>query len=150
MTTGLEGVSADGVDVFFSTFDTLVPEDQNGEFIKFYDARAGGGFPFAEPPPGCKAADECHGAGSIPPSTPRVGTGATLGRTGNALPNCGVQRRKAKKESKRAKRLRRDAKSASSRRAERRLSRLARKASRAAKRNSKAAKRCRRTARSAG
>ena len=46
MTVGLEGVSADGVDVYFSTFETLVPQDHNGEFIKFYDARTGGGFPF--------------------------------------------------------------------------------------------------------
>ena len=29
-TTGLEGVSRDGVDVYFSTFDTLVPQDHNG------------------------------------------------------------------------------------------------------------------------
>jgi hypothetical protein len=83
MTIGLEGVSADGVDVYFSTFDTLVPQDENGEFIKFYDARTGGGFPFAEPPPPCKAADECHGTGSVAPALPRVGTGATLGQTGN-------------------------------------------------------------------
>ena len=70
MTVGLEGVSADGVDVYFSTFDTLVPQDHNGEFIKFYDARTGGGFPFQAPPPPCKAADECHGAGSVGPAQP--------------------------------------------------------------------------------
>ena len=43
---GLESVSRDGVDVYFSTFETLVPEDQNGSFLKFYDARSGGGFDF--------------------------------------------------------------------------------------------------------
>src|SRR5262249_51267988 len=42
--TGLEAVSRDGNDVFFSTFDTLVSADHNGEFVKFYDARTGGGF----------------------------------------------------------------------------------------------------------
>ncbi len=83
MTVGLEGVSADGVDVYFSTFDTLVPQDHNGEFIKFYDARTGGGFPFQAPPPPCKAADECHGEGSAGPPNPQVGTGAQLGKTGN-------------------------------------------------------------------
>ena len=83
MTVGLEGVSADGVDVYFSTFDTLVPQDHNGEFIKFYDARTGGGFPFQAPPPPCKAADECHGVGSVGPASPQVGTGAQLGKTGN-------------------------------------------------------------------
>jgi hypothetical protein len=83
MTVGLEAVSADGTDVYFSTFDTLVPQDQNGEFIKFYDARTGGGFPFQPPPPPCKAADECHGVGSVGPPSPQVGTGAPLGKTGN-------------------------------------------------------------------
>jgi hypothetical protein len=83
MTVGLEGVSADGLDVYFTTFDTLVPQDHNGEFIKFYDARTGGGFPFQAPPPPCKAADECHGEGSIGPPNPQVGTGAQLGKTGN-------------------------------------------------------------------
>ena len=83
MTVGLEGVSADGTDVYFSTFETLVPQDQNGEFIKFYDARTGGGFPFQAPAPPCKAADECHGVGSVGPASPQVGTGAQLGKTGN-------------------------------------------------------------------
>jgi hypothetical protein len=83
MSVGLEGVSADGTDVYFSTFATLVPQDHNGEFIKFYDARTGGGFPFQAPPPPCKAADECHGAGSVGPALPQVGTGAQLGKTGN-------------------------------------------------------------------
>ncbi len=40
------GVSPNGVDVYFSTFDTLVPQDLNGAFLKFYDARTGGGFEF--------------------------------------------------------------------------------------------------------
>jgi hypothetical protein len=82
MTVGLEGVSHDGTDVYFSTFDTLVSEDENGEFIKFYDARTGGGFPVQEPPPPCKAADECHNAGSVTPAPPPVGTG-TYGTSGN-------------------------------------------------------------------
>ncbi len=61
---GLEAVSHDGTDVFFSTYDTLVKQDLNGNVIKFYDARTNGGF---EPPPPlapCEAADECHGTGS--------------------------------------------------------------------------------------
>ena len=59
--TGLEGISADGTDIYFSTFDTLVPQDGNGSFVKFYDARTGGGFPFTPPALPCSAADECHG-----------------------------------------------------------------------------------------
>ena len=41
---GLESMSRDGRDIYFSTYDTLVPQDQNGAFVKFYDARTGGGF----------------------------------------------------------------------------------------------------------
>ena len=43
---GLAAVSADGTSVYFATRDTLVPQDENGQFIKFYDARTDGGFPF--------------------------------------------------------------------------------------------------------
>ncbi len=46
---GLIGVSADGRDVYFGTYQTLVPSDHNGLFFKVYDARSGGGFP-ANPP----------------------------------------------------------------------------------------------------
>ena len=60
--TGVEAISHDGIDIYFSTYDTLAPdEDFNGQFLKFYDARTNGGFP---PPPAhlpCVAADECHG-----------------------------------------------------------------------------------------
>jgi hypothetical protein len=88
MTVGLEGVSADGVDVYFSTFETLTSQDENGEFIKIYDARSGGGFPQEEPLPPCKAADECHGAGSVTPPPPQVGTVAKLGTSGNHPHKC--------------------------------------------------------------
>jgi DNA-binding beta-propeller fold protein YncE len=81
---GLNGVSADGRDVYFATFNTLVPQDHNGLFLKYYDARAGGGFPAPAPPPPCNAADECHGAGSSPPGAISNGTGVALGAGGNA------------------------------------------------------------------
>ncbi len=71
--TGLIGVSADGVDVYFSTLETLVPQDTNGPFYKFYDARTGGGFQFSPPPAPCAAADECHGAASESPPAPGPG-----------------------------------------------------------------------------
>ena len=51
---GLVGVSADGTDVYFSTYDTLTPADRNGLFLKFYDARAGGGFSSHAAPPPCE------------------------------------------------------------------------------------------------
>jgi hypothetical protein len=75
---GLIGVSADGRDVYFATFDTLVRQDHNGLFLKFYDARAGGGFPAPAPPPPCEAADECHGVGSSPPAAIQDETAAGL------------------------------------------------------------------------
>jgi hypothetical protein len=82
-TTGLEAVSRDGQDVFFSTFATLVDEDHNGQYVKFYDARTNGGF--AQPPVSapCAAADECHGADSSPPAAPPVTSGTDLGASGN-------------------------------------------------------------------
>ena len=64
---GLVGVSADGTDVYFATYDMLVGQDRNGEAVKIYDARSGGGFPFVPPPPPCVAADECHGPSSSAP-----------------------------------------------------------------------------------
>ena len=76
---GLVGVSANGVDVYFSTYETLVKQDHNGNFMKYYDARTDGGF---APPPSvtpCAAADECHGAGSAPPAEPQFGSNASLG-----------------------------------------------------------------------
>jgi hypothetical protein len=83
---GLVGVSADGTDVYFATYDVLVGQDRNGDSIKMYDARTGGGFPFVPPRPGCAAADECHGAGSAAPAPSLNGTGASLGSSGNLQP----------------------------------------------------------------
>jgi hypothetical protein len=82
--TGLVGVSADGVDVYFLTLDTLVPQDHNGPFLKFYDARAGGGFPVAPEILPCAAAEECHGPGNAAPSAPSVSSSADLGGAGNS------------------------------------------------------------------
>ena len=77
--TGLEGISADGTDIYFSTFETLVPQDGNGSFVKFYDARTGGGFLFTPRALPCSAADECHGDTSSPAPEPQVGTSGNLG-----------------------------------------------------------------------
>jgi hypothetical protein len=88
---GLVGVSADGRDVYFSTYDTLASQDHNGLFLKFYDARAGGGFPAPAPPPPCEAADECHGAGSSPLPPIQGETGASL-TGGNAAAAAGPRR----------------------------------------------------------
>jgi hypothetical protein len=96
-TTGLVGVSADGSDVFFSTYDTLVAQDENGPFYKFYDARVNGGFPFNKPPAPCAAADECHGEGSSSPTVPAIGSGADLGNGGNVVKPAKHHKKKHKK-----------------------------------------------------
>jgi hypothetical protein len=91
---GLEGVDSTGEDVYFSTFDTIVGQDQNGQYLKFYDARVGGGFPFVAPPAPCAAADECHGAGSLPPSPAPIVSGQSLGGGGNAARPHGKKHRR--------------------------------------------------------
>jgi hypothetical protein len=112
--SGLESVSRDGTDVFFSTFATLVDEDHNGQFLKFYDARTSGGF--AQPPvnAACEAADECHGVDSSPPPPPTVASGNNLGSTGN------VQTTKSTKKKKHRKHKRHHRKNAKKKRAQRR------------------------------
>ena len=84
--SGFEGISQDGTDFYFSTFETLVPEDHNGSFVKFYDARSGGGFPINSPLLPCTAADECHGDSTSAPGKPSFGTSAGLGGGGNLTP----------------------------------------------------------------
>jgi hypothetical protein len=55
----LRGISASGVDVFFDTFDRLVPRDTDSQ-EDTYDARVDGGFSEPLPPPSCEA-DACQG-----------------------------------------------------------------------------------------
>ena len=72
--SGLLGVSSDGVNAFFFTRETLAPQDKNGETMKIYDARDGGGFLQIPPLPLCAAKDECHGPGTVPAPPPQIGT----------------------------------------------------------------------------
>jgi NHL repeat len=82
---GLIGVSANGTDVYFSTFDGIVSEDHNGDFLRFYDARTDGGFPQPPPVQPCAAAEECHGPGTEAPELPTQATAAGL-TGGNVIP----------------------------------------------------------------
>jgi hypothetical protein len=97
---GLVGVSMDGTDAFFSTHETLVQEDENGSYLKFYDARTSGGFARVKQPAPCAAADECHGPESSPPAQPVIGTGAQLGGSGNVQP---AHRKRCKRSGKKGK-----------------------------------------------
>jgi hypothetical protein len=108
--SGLVSVSADGVDAYFSTLDTLVGQDTNGQYFKIYDARTGGGFPFIPPAAPCAAADECHGPSSVPPSAIATGTTESLGSGGNLAPNK-KKKSKKKKHKKKHKQKRRSQKS---------------------------------------
>jgi hypothetical protein len=105
---GLEGVSADGMNVYFATYETLVPQDENGQFLKFYDARVNGGFPFTPPPTACEAADECHGEGSVAPVPAQVVSENGIGAGGNfahkkAKHKKKKHKKKAQKKKKKAK-----------------------------------------------
>ncbi len=87
--SSLLGVSADGTDAYFFTRDTLVPQDQNGDLVKLYDARELGGFPYTPPQPLCAASDECHGPGTPPPGPANIESTSTAG-IGDVAPraNC--------------------------------------------------------------
>jgi hypothetical protein len=68
------GATSDGKDAFFFTREKLVGNDFNGEAMKLYDAREGGGFfelPEEKP---CAASDECHGPSSQAAPAPQIGT----------------------------------------------------------------------------
>lgn len=77
-------ISTDGRDAYFFTRETLVDRDLNGQAMKIYDARVGGGIFLVPPQPPCAASDECHGAGSaVPPPAP---IGTYIGTGGQAKP----------------------------------------------------------------
>jgi hypothetical protein len=111
---GLVAVSASGTDVYFATYETLVGQDENGQFMKFYDARTSGGFPFEPPPQPCVAADECHGKGTTPPTPPAIVSEGHLGDGGNASPRAnGKVSKKKKRKANKKRRHRRERKSRS-------------------------------------
>ena len=91
---GLVGVSENGTDAYFTTYDTLVGQDRNGSALKFYDARVDGGFPYQPPPQPCEAADECHGPGNAAEAGFPNGTEANLGRGGNVAESAGAAKPK--------------------------------------------------------
>jgi hypothetical protein len=68
--SALYGVTPDGSNVVFGTREKLVPQDENGTTVRFYDARVDGGFsPPEETVTEPCAGDACQGqAGSAPES----------------------------------------------------------------------------------
>jgi hypothetical protein len=75
--------SADGRDVFFLTGEQLVPQDGD-EAVDVYDAREGGGFSSAQPPP-C-AGEACKPAVTPAPAIYGAPSSATFQGAGNILP----------------------------------------------------------------
>lgn len=63
----LEGVSAEGEDVFFSTYASLVAQDAGTE-LELYDVRLDGGFPAQNAGASCNSASECKVA-AVPAGT---------------------------------------------------------------------------------
>jgi hypothetical protein len=99
--TGVEAISHDGVDIFFSTYDTLAPdEDFNGQFMKFYDARTDGGFPPPQAHLPCVAADECHGVENAVPGTAPIRTTAPLNSPKGAKRKSAKHRKRHRKRAK--------------------------------------------------
>ncbi len=93
--SGLVTVSDDGINAFFYTRQVLVPEDENGNALKVYVARANGGFPTDLPPLPCQASDECHGPGSEAAPPPDIGT--FKGTGGNLEPQKMKRKNRCKK-----------------------------------------------------
>lgn len=78
-------VGAGGDDVFFTTRQGLIEPDRDG-LLDIYDARVGGGFPLAVPPPPiCEGNETCHKAPGSAPAPPVLGTSEFRG-SGNPPP----------------------------------------------------------------
>jgi hypothetical protein len=91
------GATASGNDVFFTTAQRMVGWDRDTQ-IDIYDVRTGGGYPEppAQPAP-CEGAEQCHGAGTVPPSTTGAGTAVFEG-PGNPAAKHQTKTRKHRKK----------------------------------------------------
>jgi hypothetical protein len=98
----LYAMTGDGHDVFFTTNEALVPEDQNGGSRRIYDARVNGGF--ANSGAGAEACleDACQGPPAAAPALPQPGSSTFQGpsATPRPRPRCGKNRRRVKRHGK--------------------------------------------------
>ena len=76
------GISPSGRDIFFGTKQTLSADDSGTE-EDIYDARVGGGFDMAPPPP-CSG-EACHGEPAPAPAQPGMSTSAAFIGPGSPL-----------------------------------------------------------------
>jgi hypothetical protein len=73
--------SASGDDIFFTTRESLIPQDQD-EVADMYDAREGGGFPPSESGPACAPGAACPGVLATPPTLSEPASAAISGIEG--------------------------------------------------------------------
>lgn len=79
------GASTDGSNVFFESYESLVPEDETGGEAEIYDARIDGGFPNSPPSEKqCESNSECRDAGTSLSTLSVAST--TPGAIGNLSP----------------------------------------------------------------
>ena len=78
------GVDESGSDAFFSTTESLVPQDEDSQ-TSWYDARIEGGFPAPPERPIC-AGESCEGSVGAAPPLPVAGGTATAVAGGNLVP----------------------------------------------------------------
>ncbi len=89
-------ISASGRDITFNFSRGLVPADTDG-VGDVYDAREGGGFPYAPPPIPCGGNESCHESAPPPPAPPQITTGGDTGGNGLTKLECGKGRHSVKK-----------------------------------------------------
>jgi DNA-binding beta-propeller fold protein YncE len=95
----LYAVSADGRDVFFSSFDLLVAQDTDST-PSIYDARVGGGFELQAVAEAC-VGDACQGPQIAPPPLLGGPTSASLQGSGNPGPRrCPRGKRRVRRKGK--------------------------------------------------
>jgi hypothetical protein len=147
-----ENASPDGLNVLFTSLDTLAVQDKEPGQAKIYDARVGGGFPKEIELPSCDInAGACEGAGTSPPEQLGAGTAAFEGPGNNdesPQVRCRVLALESHELASSAKRLRRAARKAAKAGKRKRAKRLRRKAGRLgrrARKQSAKAKSCRRS-----
>jgi hypothetical protein len=98
----LYGMSANASDIFFQTYDSLVPQDQDGGATSLYDARIDGGFTPPTKGAVCEA-EGCQGPVTPPPALAPAAT-PTFQGTGNVTEATRKKHRNKKKRHRHAKR----------------------------------------------
>jgi DNA-binding beta-propeller fold protein YncE len=84
--SNLEGASESGDDLFFRSYQALVPQDNQEGQVVIYDARVEGGFAELSSPPACTTADACRAAISPQPSIYGAPASQTFEGAGNLAP----------------------------------------------------------------